>query len=65
MYREIAAWLLPTALATDDGSTLVATVLEELRTRRIVCHRYRPLNGSVARFELVHGDSFGAGSPTD
>jgi hypothetical protein len=37
MYREIAAWLLPTALATDDGSTLVATVLEELRTRRIVC----------------------------
>ena len=37
MYREIAAWLLPTALATDDGSTLVAAVLEELRTRRIVC----------------------------
>jgi hypothetical protein len=37
MYREIAAWLLPTALATDDGPTLVATVLEELRTRRIVC----------------------------
>jgi len=37
VYREIAAWLLPTALATDDGPTLVATVLEELRTRRIVC----------------------------
>src|SRR5258708_9774644 len=37
IYREIAAWLLPTALATDDGSTLVAAVLEELRTRRIVC----------------------------
>jgi hypothetical protein len=36
MYWEIAAWLLPTALATDDGSTLVAAVLEELRTRRIV-----------------------------
>lgn len=37
MYREIAAWLLPTALATDDGSTLVAAVLEEMRTRRIAC----------------------------
>jgi Domain of unknown function (DUF4158) len=37
MYREIAAWLLPTALATDDGPTLVAAVLEELRARRIVC----------------------------
>jgi len=37
MYREIAAWLLPTALATDDGSMLVATILEELRVRRIVC----------------------------
>ncbi len=28
MYREVAAWLLPTALATDHGLTLVATVLE-------------------------------------
>jgi hypothetical protein len=37
LYREIAAWLLPTALATDHGPTLVATVLEELRVRRIVC----------------------------
>ena len=37
MYREVAAWLLPTALATDHGATLVATVLEELRARRIVC----------------------------
>ena len=37
MYREIAVWLLPTALATDDGPTLVAVVLEELRARRIVC----------------------------
>jgi hypothetical protein len=37
MYREVAAWLLPTALATDHGPTLVAAVLEELRTRRIVC----------------------------
>jgi hypothetical protein len=37
MYREVAAWLLPTALATDHGPTLVAAVLEELRARRIVC----------------------------
>jgi hypothetical protein len=37
IYREVAAWLLPTALATDHGPTLVATVLEELRARRIVC----------------------------
>jgi hypothetical protein len=37
MYREVSAWLLPTALATDHGPTLVATVLEELRVRRIVC----------------------------
>jgi TnpA family transposase len=37
MYRELAAWLLPTALATDHGPTLVATLLEELRARRIVC----------------------------
>ena len=37
MYRELAAWLLPTALATHHGPTLVATLIEELRTRRIVC----------------------------
>ena len=37
LYRELAAWLLPTALATDHGPTLVTTLLEELRTRRIVC----------------------------
>jgi hypothetical protein len=34
---SLAAWLLPTALATDHGPTLVASVLEELRSRRIVC----------------------------
>ena len=28
---------MPTALATDHGPTLVATLLEELRARRIVC----------------------------
>ena len=38
LYREAcAAWLLPTALATDHGLTLVTTLLEELRARRIVC----------------------------
>ncbi len=37
LYRELAAWLLPVALATDHGPTLVATLLEELRTRRIIC----------------------------
>ena len=37
IYRELAAWLLPTALATDHGPTLVATLIEELRRRRIVC----------------------------
>ena len=37
MYRDLAAWLLPTAIATDHGPTLVGTVLEELRVRRIVC----------------------------
>jgi hypothetical protein len=37
LYRELAAWLLPTALATDHGPTLVTALLEELRTRRIVC----------------------------
>jgi hypothetical protein len=37
LYRELAAWLLPTALATDHGPTLVAIVLEVLRGRRIVC----------------------------
>ena len=37
LYRELAVCLLPTALATDHGPMLVATVLEELRLRRIVC----------------------------
>jgi len=37
LYRELAAWLLPTALSTDHGPTFVAALLEELRVRRIVC----------------------------
>ena len=35
-YREIAAWLLPTALATERGVTLASVVIEELRARRIL-----------------------------
>jgi hypothetical protein len=37
IYRELAVWLLPMALATDHGLTLVASLLEELRARHIVC----------------------------
>jgi TnpA family transposase len=37
LYRELAAWLLPTALVTDHGLTLVTTLLDELRARHIVC----------------------------
>src|SRR5271165_4245833 len=50
LYRELAAWLLPTALATDHGPTLVTTLLEELRARRIVCPSLRAIErlaGSV------------------
>jgi Domain of unknown function (DUF4158) len=36
VYRELAAWLLPTALGTDAGVGLVAALLDELRARRIV-----------------------------
>ena len=36
VYRELAAWLLPTALGTDAGVALVAALLDELRARRIV-----------------------------
>jgi TnpA family transposase len=35
-YRELAAWLLPTALGTDAGVVLVAALLEEMRIRQIV-----------------------------
>jgi hypothetical protein len=37
LYRDVATWLLPTALATDHGPTLVTAVLEKLRARHIVC----------------------------
>jgi Domain of unknown function (DUF4158) len=36
VYRELAAWLLPTALGTDAGVVLVAALLEEMRVRQIV-----------------------------
>ena len=38
-YREVAGWLLPTALSTDSGSALVAAVVDELRSRTIVAPR--------------------------
>ena len=36
LYRELANSLLPTALATERGTALVAMALDELRTRRIM-----------------------------
>lgn len=37
LYRQLSVWLMPTALATEHGPTLVATLLEELRTRHLIC----------------------------
>jgi TnpA family transposase len=36
LYRELAAWLLPTALVTEKGASLAAMLLDELRTRRMI-----------------------------
>ncbi|MDP9317432.1 MAG: Tn3 family transposase [Chloroflexota bacterium] len=36
VYRELASWLLPTALSTDNGVALVTALVEEMRARRIV-----------------------------
>jgi hypothetical protein len=36
IYREMSAWLLPTARATEKGSALAAVALEELRHRRVM-----------------------------
>jgi hypothetical protein len=36
VHREIAKWLLPTALQTTQGLVLAQAVVEELRRRRIV-----------------------------
>ena len=35
-YRELAAWLLPLALQSDQGMVLARAVLDELRSRRII-----------------------------
>ncbi len=35
-YRELANWLLPLAMQSDQGMVLAKTVLEEIRTRRII-----------------------------
>jgi hypothetical protein len=36
LYRELAGWLLPTALATGRGVALAAILLDELRTRHMI-----------------------------
>lgn len=36
LYRELAAWLLPTALATEQGVALAANLLDEMRARRVI-----------------------------
>ncbi|MBS1213130.1 MAG: transposase [Proteobacteria bacterium] len=38
-YRALAHWLLPVALQTDHGLTLVQSVLEELRERQVILPR--------------------------
>lgn len=35
-YRELALWLLPLAMQSDQGMVLAQTVLEELRIRKII-----------------------------
>ena len=35
-YRELAAWLMPLALSTDRGLTLVEALVAEVRTRQLV-----------------------------
>ena len=34
--REILAWLLPVALATTSAATIAATLMDELRRRRLI-----------------------------
>jgi len=36
VYRELAAWLLPTALGTDSGVALVTALVDGMRERKIV-----------------------------
>lgn len=35
-YRELAHWLLPTAMSTDKGIVLVESLLTEMRNRKII-----------------------------
>ena len=35
-YRELANWLLPTALGTDKGLVLVDLLIQEMRKRKII-----------------------------
>ena len=38
-YRSLAGWLLPVAMQTDHGLTLVRSALEELRARKVILPR--------------------------
>jgi TnpA family transposase len=35
-YRELAVWLLPIARKTDTGTVLVSSLIEEMRSRKII-----------------------------
>ena len=35
-YRELAVWLLPLAKTTDAGTVLVSSLIEEMRSRKII-----------------------------
>jgi TnpA family transposase len=37
LYREFAAWLLPTAFNMEKGPALVAILLDELRAQHVIC----------------------------
>ena len=65
LYRELAAWLLPTALVIDHGPTLVTTLHEELRARRIVCPSLPAIERLAGRFEPTRSDNCGVSSQTD
>ena len=36
VYRELAGWLLPIALATDVGTVLVGALIDEMRERKVL-----------------------------
>jgi hypothetical protein len=47
-YRELSAWLLPLALSTDAGPTLVGALIEEIRDLRSpVLLQHKPFSGST------------------